>query len=366
MPILESVKDNSRIAVAALTDHVNTSSSRFRIRQIIPVLIDENIVVTDYPRKFSTESAGQWYPDVRIRSNPKKLILAAGFEVHNLGSTLLRTLKSRKYDATWVSRELVIGYPTFERFINDTLLYDIDDAVFLGGSVRKRGVNALIRRAKYVFAGNQYLADYCSQFSRNVLIVPTAVNTDRFFPLSVKSSSEKFVVGWSGTSSSFKYLVMIENQLKIFFETHPAATLKICADRFPTELSSLSKYIVFEKWSSNDEVRQIQEFDVGLMPIENSEWIKGKCAYKMLLYASCGIPTIASNFGVNKEVLAMGKLGIACDSVDMWSDALNFVFENRDSLNKVFPDCRKVIEDKFSLTVVSHTISKAMKLACAK
>jgi glycosyltransferase involved in cell wall biosynthesis len=366
MPILESVKNNSRIAVAAITDHANTPSSRFRIRQIIPALIDENIFVTDYPRKFSTQLAGQWYPDARIRSNSKKFILAAEFEALNLGNTLLRTLKSRKYDAAWVSRELVVGYPTFERFLNDTLLYDIDDAVFLGGSVHKRGVNSLIRQAKYVFAGNKYLADYCLQFSRNVLIVPTAVNTDRFFSLPIKNSSEKFVVGWSGTSSSFPYLLSIEKQLLAFFETHPAATLKICADRFPTELSSLSKYMVFEKWSSNDEVRQIQEFDVGLMPLENSEWIKGKCAYKMLLYASCGIPTIASNFGVNKEVLAMGKLGIACDSVDMWSDALNFVFENRDDLNSIFPDCRKVIEDNFSLTVVSRSISKAMKLACAK
>jgi glycosyltransferase involved in cell wall biosynthesis len=363
---IESVKVNSRIAVSALTDHVYTPSSRFRIRQIIPALIDENIFVTDFPRKFSSQSAGQWYPDVRIRENPKKLVLAAGYEARNLGNTLLRTLKARKYDAAWVSRELVIGYPTFERFVNDTLLYDIDDAIFLGGSVRKRGVNALIRRAKCVFAGNQYLADYCLQFSRNVLIVPTAVDTDRFIPCITKKNQEKFVIGWSGTSSSFPYLLSIVKQLLAFFKNHPAVILKICSDRFPTELSALSKYLVFEKWSSQDEVRQIQEFDVGLMPMENSEWTKGKCSYKMLLYASCGVPTIASNFGMNKDVLAFGKLGIGCDSVDMWSDALNFVFENRDSLNSVFPDCRKVIEDNFSLTVVSHTISKAMKLACAK
>ncbi len=365
--MLEDQKKNGNgIRVAALTDHQHTPSSRFRIRQLIPMMMQDGVEVTDYSRKYSTELAGKFFPDVRIRSSPKKMGFALGLEALNVVQTLSRAIKSRNYDAAWVSRELIIGYPTFERFVNDTLLYDIDDAVFLGGIVRKRGVNALIRSSKYVFAGNQYLADYCLQYSRNVIIVPTAVNTERFSPFPQKTSKEIFIVGWSGTSSSFPYLLSIEKQLLAFFENHPDAILKICADRFPTELSSLSKYMSFEKWSINDEVRQIREFNVGIMPLEKSEWIKGKCAYKMLLYASCGIPTIASNFGANKEVLALGKLGIACDTIDMWSDALNFVFENRYSLDEIFPDCRRVIEDNFSLTVVSQRVSKYVKLACCE
>jgi len=358
--------NNNQIRVAALTDHIHTPSSRFRVRQLISHLKEDGVAVTDYPRKYSTEIAGKWFPEVRIRSSPKKMVSAIGLETMNIANTLFRTIKSRYYDATWLSRELVIGYPSFETIINETLLYDIDDAVFLGGIVRNRGVNALIRRAKCIFAGNQYLADYCSQFSKNVLIVPTAVDTNRFTPSFTKKRNNKFVVGWSGTSTSFKYISLIEKELKIFFESYPEATFKICSDRFPNELSGLSKFIHFEKWSSNQEIHQIQSFDVGIMPLENSEWTKGKCAYKMLLYASCGIPTIASDFGMNKEIFAMGKVGIACESISIWSEALKFMIENRSNLSDIFPDCRKLVEEKFSLSVVSHSVSKAIKTACEK
>lgn len=352
------------IRVAALTDHHYTPSSRFRIRQLIPAMIANGVAITDMPRKYSTELSGKLVPGLRIRSSTKKMSLALGYEVLNLAHTLSRIIKSRSFDAALVSRELIVGYPTFEVLVNKAFFYDIDDAIFLRCPLRKRGIVNLIKQAKYVFAGNQYLADYCSQFSRNVLIVPTSVNTERFVPPLIKKSFNKFVVGWSGTSSSFGYITLIESELLHFFRSHPNSILRICADRFPSELSSLTKYIEFQKWTSHDEVRQIQGFHIGIMPLAHSEWAKGKCSYKMLLYLSCGVPTITSSFGMNKDVLSLGRIGIGCESVDVWADALSYVYHKRFSLHDIFPDCRRIIEENFSIDMVSQIVSSAIKEVC--
>jgi len=352
------------VHLAAFTDHQHTPSSRFRVRQFIPHLLTHGITVHDMPRKYSSELAGRFIPRGRIRTNPVKLIFAIGFEALNVGNTLSRVIESHHYNGSWVSRELLVGYPSFEGMLKKNLFYDIDDAVFLHGGVRNRGIIELIRNAKFVFAGNSYLADYCSQFSKNVLIIPTAVDVNRFTPRLRFTDRKSFVVGWSGTSTSFKYLLTIKDELRIFLTAHREAIFKVCADRFPSELEDLSKYISYEKWSSDLESDQIQQFDVGIMPLENSEWVKGKCAYKMLLYASCGIPTISSNFGMNKELLATGKLGIGCDSVGQWSEALNFMFQNRDRLAEMYPDCRDIIAEGYSLDVVSSRLATAFKYAC--
>lgn len=349
------------IRVSALTDHLHTPSSRFRIRQLIPLLLQNGIHVTDSCRKYSSELAGSRYPDQRIRSDLRKMSYAIGLEASNMINTFYRALKTRAYDAAWISRELITGYPSYESLLNRRIFYDIDDAVFLGNPSLKYGIMSLIRRATCIFAGNQYLFDFCSQYSSNVLYIPTAVDTDRFTPLSIKPLRDKFLIGWSGTSTSFQYLLKIQAPLLGFLQAHPSASLKICADRYPSELTALLPYINFEKWSPDLEVSQIQSLDVGLMPLENTEWIKGKCAYKMLLYASCGIPTIASSYGVNNEVLGLGRLGIGCETTDMWHDALNFMYDNKCRLSDLFPDCRDVVERHYSLPLVSNRISSAMK-----
>jgi len=347
--------------IASLTDHLNTPSSRFRIRQHIDNLANQNINVTDLPRLYSTQSSGRFFPEIRIRSSILKFMTAGVFELLNIPNTLFRTLKSQSYDAVWISRELIIGYPSFEKIINNPIFYDIDDAVFLNNNITVSSINRLITNAAVVFAGNEYLANYCSQYSSNVIIIPTAVDTDRFIELKRKSTNQQFVVGWSGTSSSYKFFKPIEDTLVEFFKWKKDARLKICSDMFPFELRKLTEYIDYEPWSVDKEISQIQSFDVGIMPLEDSDWVKGKCSYKMLLYAACGIPTITSSYGMNKDVLSLGKIGLGCRDANEWRDALEYVYRSRDSLSSHFPDCRQVILKNFSLDVISGRIATAMR-----
>lgn len=351
------------INIASITDHLNTPSSRFRVRQYIDQLSHEGIKVKDFPRLYSTQSAGLLLPQKRIRTSISKFLLASTYEILNIGNTFCRALKSRNYDAAWISREVIIGYPSFEKIIKYPYFYDIDDAVFLRGNIRSSGIKKLMKDAIAIFAGNQYLADYCSQYSSTVCRIPTAVDTDRFVPASRNLNKREFIIGWSGTSTSYSFFEPLETELAKFFENHKDTKLKICSDRFPTELRKLTKYIDFEPWHPEIEVSQVQTFDVGIMPLEDSYWVRGKCSYKMLLYASCGIPTVTSPYGMNQEVLSLGRLGIGCKSAKQWREALEFMYENRGQLSILFPDCRNVILENYSLYVISQRISKEMRAA---
>jgi glycosyltransferase involved in cell wall biosynthesis len=356
--------NNKKIEIASLTDHLYTPSSRFRVRQYLNNLSDKNIEVTDFPRYLSSELSGKIFKRSRISNNPIKLLLAGGLEFANFFETLLRVYKSRDFDATWISRELLIGYPSFEGLMRKPYFYDIDDALFLRNNIQRYGIDKLISNSSANFCGNSYIADYCSRLSSNVFVIPTAVDTEKFHPIKARQKNKKLTFGWSGTSSSFKFFIPLEDDLFKFFNSNKDVKLKIISDRFPYELKRLAELITFEPWASSREVEQINSFDVGLMPLEDSEWVRGKCSYKMLLYAACGVPTIASNYGMNKEVLDKGNVGIGCKNSNDWLEALEYFYKSQDSFPDKFHNCRELILSDYSKQMVANKIEKIIRMHC--
>jgi glycosyltransferase involved in cell wall biosynthesis len=125
-------------------------------------------------------------------------------------------------------------------------------------------------------------------------------------------------------------------------------------------LTALSEFIRYEPWSAQAEVAQIQDADVGLMPIPDTDWARGKCSYKMLLYAACGVPCVVSDVGMNIEVLAQGRVGIGCSAPDDWRSALEEAYRQRNRLRQVFPDGPAVVQRCYSVDLVADTIARAM------
>jgi hypothetical protein len=97
------------------------------------------------------------------------------------------------------------------------------------------------------------------------------------------------------------------------------------------------------------------------MPLDDSEWTKGKCSYKFLLYAACAVPTICSPYGMNAEVLRMGRVGLAATTPQEWRDALEHGFAQRDTLGALFPDCRRIALEQFSATAVRARLGDLMR-----
>lgn len=347
------------LTIGALTDHVFTPSSRFRVRQLISPLKSIGINLVDFPRRYSTQNLHSYLPHLRIRESLLKMGYATLQEIANIAQSASRLYSVDSYDYTMISREILVGYGSFEDLVSKNLIYDIDDAIFLSSSSTERKTIKLVKRAKVVFAGNQYLADWCRGYSENVYILPTAVDTGRFRPKAT-SKSKTFVVGWSGTSAAFKYIKEIESQLLNFFETHEDSVLAVCSDRYPTELLNLKKYIRFEHWSEENEVRQIQAFSVGIMPMSRDDWALGKCSYKMLLYLSCSVPCCVTNWGMNSEILGRGLVGLGVDHGHDWCEALDYMYKSRSELQIQFPDCRLVVKNHYSLPVISNAFANAL------
>ncbi|MBX2917507.1 MAG: glycosyltransferase [Cyclobacteriaceae bacterium] len=238
--------------------------------------------------------------------------------------------------------------------------YDFDDAVWLGEA--KYCFQYYCTHAAVILAGNQFLADHASAYSKNVHIIPTSVNLNRYKQIELKRGAS-FNVGWLGSSIGFAYFQPIEHQLLSFFEKHNDARLCIVADRFPTELKLLSKYIDFYPWRMDEDVYRINNFDVGLMPLFDNDIERGKCSFKMLQYMACEIPVIVSAVGMNVDVIKKekeyGHFGSLAFSHEGWAEWLNYYYAMpKMSLRKIGATGRRVIADYYASEVIGKKISK--------
>jgi glycosyltransferase involved in cell wall biosynthesis len=273
--------------------------------------------------------------------------------------------KKQNYDAVWLSRSLLNYNNKLDKFLNN-LIYDIDDAVWLEEA--KYSFKLFCEKAKVVFAGNEFLANHANKYSKYVEIIPTSVNLEKYkkLPTDVKNS---FIIGWIGSSSGFPYLVQIEEPLLNFFNDHPGARLTIVADRFPKELKRIYKYIDFIQWSINTDTQIINTFDVGIMPIEDNDWGRGKCSFKMLQYMACEVPVIVSPIGMNKDIMKLtnkyGSFGVEARGNGDWTDGLSYLYSlSRITRENLGRNGRELVSNEFATSIISKKIEKHIEKYC--
>ncbi len=248
----------------------------------------------------------------------------------------LRTVLGCTY--LFIHRELLpVGPPVFEwifaKVLKKKIIYDFDDAIWLTDKTNESRLERMIRwRSKVglickwsykVSCGNAYLADYARQFNSNVLINPTTIDTDNVHnphlynkqDLRVKSSIDTIVIGWTGSHTTLKYLEELYPALKEIESKFPEIVFLVIADRPP--VMSL-KNILFKAWSAETEVEDLMLADIGIMPLPDDEWSKGKCGFKALQYMALEIPALVSPVGVNTEIVIDGNEGFHCKTSDDW------------------------------------------------
>jgi glycosyltransferase involved in cell wall biosynthesis len=331
------------IKVASITGDKNQPSSRFRIRQYIEELKLREIEIEDYC------SINGKYP-------PRGLVYRLIWGIKVLIERYLQVLKinQKNYDCVFLQREMISTLYTFEFLIKHPVIFDVDDAIFL----RKEGKFAekIARKSNAVICGNSYLASRFKQWNDNVFILPTAVDSDRFRPEKNKNKeNEVITIGWIGTSSGFKYLYSIEMALKKILNENLKTELLIVSNERPN-FNYIEKF-EFIKWTAEHEVCNFQKIDIGLMPLEDDEWTKGKCSFKMLQHMSCGTPVVVSEVGMNIEVLSQGRVGFgASNYFEDWVTALNELINDDNLRFEIGKNGRKVVEEYYSLKVLSNEL----------
>ena len=326
----------NRIRVAAFTGGQYISSRRFRLEQYIPVLRQGGVDVTEYIARF-----GSWPP----RGNALRPFWLVGTVLQRIQGVM----NSHACDLTLLQREMVSTLLTLERFVKEPRVLDIDDAVWLNKGAA-RNFRSLARMCNGVICGNSFIAEYMQALNNNLLVLPTAVDTHRFHPGDNASElAGKQVIGWSGLNAGFKYVTAIEPALAEVLRKRKNAVLRIVSDVQPRFNLIAADRVEFVRWSPDNEVATIRSMNVGLMPIDDSVWSKGKCSYKMLLYMACGLPVVVSPYGMNGEVLLKGRIGLGACSLEEWTDSILWILDNPQDGRIMGAAGRQVVMEHYSL-----------------
>jgi glycosyltransferase involved in cell wall biosynthesis len=232
------------------------------------------------------------------------------------------------------------------------IVLDVDDAVWLNtGGHRAR---FLARDSDLIVCGNNFLANHFSRWNANVTVIPTAVNTAWYRPHRPPSAdgaghAPALVMGWTGTSGNFPFLYAIEGALLKVLQRCAKAKLLIVADRPPQFKLLPESRIEFERWTPRTEQAAFDRMSIGLMPLADTDWCNGKCSYKMLCYMAAGLPVVVTAAGMNREVLALGEVGLSAGSEREWVDALIILLDNANLRRSMGAAGRAVVEERFSL-----------------
>lgn len=243
----------------------------------------------------------------------------------------LRALASRDdYDLLWVAYELFPYLPAMaERLAflpRKPVVVDFDDAVF---HMYDRHPNPIVRRllagklapllrgAALIVCGNDYIQAHAGRFSARTMIVPTVVDTGLYVP-APKACDAPLVIGWIGSPSTWRFVEPYAHLLAEVAGEAGAMVLAVGAGPAAEGLAGIEA----RAWREEDEIADVQSMDIGIMPLPDEPWTRGKCGYKLIQYMACGLPVVASPVGVNTQIVIPGRSGFLARSEGEWREAL--------------------------------------------
>ena len=333
------------IRVIAYTGGHNAPSRVPRVQQYITPLKALGVDMLECPSRVGL------YP-------PRELWRRPFWGLQNLAERLPDVLRSRRYDLSFFQREMLSTMVTWEPFAKRPRVFDVDDAIWInrGGRFARR----LAKLCDHVICGNCFLAEEFSKWNPRVSILPTPVDTLKFYPCPVSSDPERTIIGWMGLSSGFKFLYGIEPALRQVLRLHPGATLRIISNEPPRFQELPQGQVEFIRWTREEQVRLIQEMTIGIMPLDNSIESQGKCSFKMLLYMACGLPVVVSPIGMNAEVLRKGEVGFGASSLEEWVSALDDLIRDAEKRLGMGKIARKIIKDHYSVDILAPQLAATL------
>ncbi len=278
---------------------------------------------------------------------------------------ITRLFSVSQYDFILIHRETTpLGPPFIEwilaKVLNKKIIYDYDDAIWMADQVGENKLWTLLKwRSKVasickwsykVSTGNDFLADYARQYCNEVVVLPTVINHE-VHTSATKEKNQILVIGWTGSHSTLFYLESLLPTLQEL-EKSFEFTFLVIANKDPK--LPLKNY-QFIKWSRESEIEDLSLMDIGVMPLEDNEWSKGKCGFKLIQYLSIGIPAIASPVGVNSEIVINNETGFLASSHNEWLEALKELLDSSTLRKEMGEAGRELITNKYSVESQKET-----------
>ena len=263
-------------------------------------------------------------------------------------------------DVIWLHCEFLPYWPGVAerlaaRIVGKPILFDFDDAIFHMYDARSGWparllldgkLEPLLRRVDACACGNAYLRDYAARFCANSIVVPTVVDTEQYRPASARPAGP-VTIGWIGSPSTWPNVLPLLPLLEELARTEGirvrvvGAGRAAQADRFPG--------LDVVEWSEPSEIAEVQAMDIGIMPLRDRPFERGKSGYKLIQYMACGLPTVASPVGVNREIVEDGANGLLASGIEEWRAALARLIANPDLRRKFGKAGRAKAEAQYSL-----------------
>lgn len=331
-------------------------SSRYRIYQYLPYFNQAGIDVSIFPL-----FGPAYFRILFLHSKILSFVLRLIYVIPCFITRLIHVFRAKYYDMVIIEHQLFPYLPiTFEKLIfyfNKKVILEMDDAIYLTHSHK---IPPFIRRCTHVIVGNKYLSNFVHKYNDKVTIIPTVIDMERFKNASprikyrscnnideLSHERKNLIIGWVGLPYNFRYVKMLEEVLNDISSKYPVS-LRVISSK-PISMRGISTE--FRKWSLETEVDELYKLDIGIMPLSDDEWSRGKCGLKLLQYMAAGLPVVASPVGVNSEIVQDGKNGfLAWDEVD-WYKKLSLLCENQQLRESLGQEGRKTVEERYSLSI---------------
>ena len=335
---------------------------RFRLEQWEPLLLEKGVEIV-YSSFESEELRKVLYQKGSILQKFRVILKSM-----NQRRKDLATLED--FDLVYIFREAAILGPVwFEKKIERfgvPIVFDFDDAVFVAYKSPSNGylsylkfpskTGKICQLSSHVMAGNQYLADYAGKFNNRVSIVPTTIDTKKYSVVEKCKNPEIVTIGWSGSHSTVQHLDTIREVIQDLANN----------EKFRLRVIGTSDYalsgvdVEAMQWNSETEVEDLGAIDIGLMPLPDDDWSKGKCGLKALQYMALGTPTLCSPVG-NTKIIQDGKNGFIASSKDEWVEKLKRLIHSFELRTKLGLAGRKTVEDSYSAEVQAPRVYDILK-----
>jgi glycosyltransferase involved in cell wall biosynthesis len=246
------------------------------------------------------------------------------------------------------------------------IIYDFDDAIMYR-SPRSNHPYSFSRRVKFAFmvrrvdgviAGNQFLQSAVLPYNPNVVVLPTPIDLSQYTLKKDYDHGGPMTIGWFGSRSSLGFLRNLIPTFESLFKKYSNFQLKIVCSEF---LDSESIPIIKKKWSLTEEVEDLQSFDIGVMPLSDDLWSKGKCGLKILQYNSVGVPTVCTPVGINREIVEDGVNGFWAQNEVQWEGCLSTLIDERERRKEMGLKGREIVKKRYSLEVTAPRLLSALK-----
>jgi glycosyltransferase involved in cell wall biosynthesis len=336
---------------------------RYRLEQWEPLLRERGVDITF--ASFEDEDLHALLYKRGMMGKKLRLV------TRGLGRRLSLVRKAKQYDLVYILREAaLLGPPVFERLIAQSgvpVVFDFDDAIFVSYRSPSNGylsylkfaskTKTICRIASHVMVGNPYLAEYALQVNDRVTVIPTTIDTEKYRVPKRREKTGPPVIGWTGSYSTVQHLDTMRGALKKLAEKEPFRLRVIGTPSYecaPVDVEAMP-------WRAETELEDLSEIDIGMMPLPDDRWSKGKCGLKALQFMALGIPTICSPVGVNTDIIQDDQNGFIAGTEDEWVEKLSRLLRSAELRRRLGDAGRATVEEQYSAITQTPRVYEIFK-----